>query len=179
MYRLFGPASDLLYVGITNDIRRRFQAHAQEKPWWPDVIRDEIVWYPTRRQALREEARAIVEENPRYNKAGRDRHRHYEPVTWEEWDSLDEWQVSAATCERTCGGTWRVVVEHPALGEVVAVVLAEGPGAAMVDAERLARVGIRQWVVERRREIGPLAEVVSFVRKPQRRPGPWIPPIAA
>lgn len=70
VYRVFNVAGALLYVGISDNPKRRFAQHHDEKYWWVDVARWEITWFPDRETALAEEARAIVEETPAYNLAG-------------------------------------------------------------------------------------------------------------
>ena len=67
LYRLYGAGDDLLYVGITGNLRVRFARHAAEKQWWPDVARRTVEWLPSWGEALKAEAAAIRAENPRYN----------------------------------------------------------------------------------------------------------------
>ena len=66
-----------LYVGITNDIERRFLEHSgqsrEPKKWWwdeADHAHVTITWYSTRRQALAVEARLIRQLRPPGNKLG-------------------------------------------------------------------------------------------------------------
>lgn len=70
VYRLFNLDGALLYIGITDNPKRRFAQHAQDKGWWYLVVRWVVEWYPNRDAALAEEARAIREEVPAYNIAG-------------------------------------------------------------------------------------------------------------
>lgn len=70
LYRLFDADGNLLYVGITGDLRGRFAKHAAEKPWWNQVARKTVTWYGSRSGALLAEAAAIADEQPRYNIAG-------------------------------------------------------------------------------------------------------------
>lgn len=37
VYHLFDARGSLLYVGVTDLPRRRFQQHRRKKSWWPDV----------------------------------------------------------------------------------------------------------------------------------------------
>lgn len=83
LYRLFGAANDLLYVGITDSPRIRFAEHAKDKPWWPDVVRKTVTWCDDRKAACAAELAAIRDEGPAHNIAGKgetvhgkDRHRH-------------------------------------------------------------------------------------------------------
>lgn len=71
VYRAFNVAGALLYVGVSDHPKRRFQQHATDKYWWrQDVSRWEVAWFPDREAALAEEARAIHDETPAYNIAG-------------------------------------------------------------------------------------------------------------
>ena len=66
VYRLFNESDDLLYVGISNNIKRRFTEHSC-KPWFADVARSHVQEFPTRKSALVHEALAIVSECPTHN----------------------------------------------------------------------------------------------------------------
>ncbi|MFJ1606977.1 GIY-YIG nuclease family protein [Streptomyces sp. NPDC088253] len=70
LYRLFGRAGELLYVGVTSDPRTRWAQHKAEKPWWPDVHRYTLEWRSSRDAALKEEAEVIVRERPAHNVMG-------------------------------------------------------------------------------------------------------------
>lgn len=66
-----------LYVGITNNLERRFLEHAGQsrdpKKWWWDEADHErvtVTWYSTRREALKVEARLIERLRPPGNKVG-------------------------------------------------------------------------------------------------------------
>lgn len=78
LYRLYGdfrPAAGtmvtetdaLLYVGISDDVDRRFSQHAKGKWWWPDVRRHVVETYPDRELAETAEALAIRRDRPRHN----------------------------------------------------------------------------------------------------------------
>lgn len=67
VYLLYGVNDDLLYVGITGNLKSRFQAHALDKEWWPEVDRAEYHHLPTRSMAQRAEAGLIRDLAPRYN----------------------------------------------------------------------------------------------------------------
>jgi predicted GIY-YIG superfamily endonuclease len=70
LYRLFNVAGALLYVGISDAPKRRFQEHAESKRWWYLVSRWTVTWYPDRATATAAEASAIITEVPAYNVAG-------------------------------------------------------------------------------------------------------------
>lgn len=68
IYRLYDSADQLLYVGITEDIKDRFGRHAMTKAWWSSVARKDVTWIVTSwSQALRLEKTIIREEQPKYN----------------------------------------------------------------------------------------------------------------
>jgi hypothetical protein len=70
LYRLFDGEHQLLYVGIGETAASRWRDHRANKPWWDDVVRAEVVWYPTRGEAEAEELRVIKTERPLYNVMG-------------------------------------------------------------------------------------------------------------
>jgi hypothetical protein len=65
VYRLFDGDGQLLYVGSTNNPRRRWQALRSSKEWWPEVTRREVEWHSG--DVWRIEARVIQQEHPLYN----------------------------------------------------------------------------------------------------------------
>ena len=69
VYYFYDVQGNLLYVGITNDIKRRWAQHAEDKPWWHLVARKEKVLYSTRQEAERVEAHQIRTHRPMYNRA--------------------------------------------------------------------------------------------------------------
>jgi predicted GIY-YIG superfamily endonuclease len=64
LYRLYGEDGQLLYVGITRAPGPRMTQHASVQPWWGEVARKTMVWYPTRAHACQAEASAIRKEHP-------------------------------------------------------------------------------------------------------------------
>ena len=71
VYRWYDARDRLLYVGITDEPKRRWQRHAKLSAWWPDAVRRVMVWYDDRPTAELEEKRAIAEESPVHNKVGK------------------------------------------------------------------------------------------------------------
>lgn len=67
VYRFYAADDTLLYVGVTQRIGTRWTNHEKEKPWWPQVARQAVVWYDTRVEALAVETEAIKTELPKYN----------------------------------------------------------------------------------------------------------------
>ena len=59
LYRIFGDADLLLYIGISNDFGRRWKQHAKKQPWWPEKRRMTTEWYDSRDDAERAEEAAI------------------------------------------------------------------------------------------------------------------------
>lgn len=73
LYRLYDKNETLLYVGITSELRRRYQQHAESKAWWSKVAVRDAEWLPSRTQALRAEGIAIRREKPKFNVQGTSR----------------------------------------------------------------------------------------------------------
>jgi hypothetical protein len=69
LYRLFGTAGVLLYVGISRNPAARWAQHAADKTWWPQVVKKTVVMYGSRREAEVAEGRAIRSESPAHNLA--------------------------------------------------------------------------------------------------------------
>lgn len=67
LYRFFGADDQLLYVGITDQPGRRWDAHMRLQPWWPQVQRQTAEWHPSREAAIDAEIAAIRNEGPRHN----------------------------------------------------------------------------------------------------------------
>lgn len=70
LYRLFNSGGDLIYVGITKDIRSRFRQHSHESPWWREVADCRTEFHPDRRTLELVEKAEIATLRPRYNKRG-------------------------------------------------------------------------------------------------------------
>lgn len=61
-----------IYVGVTNNPRRRFAEHARKWWWWAvDLRLSEIIGYPTRQEAESAERQMIHDYQPAMNRAGR------------------------------------------------------------------------------------------------------------
>lgn len=75
LYRIWGEADLLLYIGVSKNFGQRWKQHAKEQPWWDEMKRltaDE--WFEYRSEAEEAEEAAIKAERPQYNK------RHLVPV---------------------------------------------------------------------------------------------------
>lgn len=67
MYRIYDGDDQLLYIGITVDIKTRLNHH-RKKPWWQEVARIDVDdAYLDRASALEAETLAIGTENPTWN----------------------------------------------------------------------------------------------------------------
>jgi predicted GIY-YIG superfamily endonuclease len=71
VYRLFDADDRLLYVGCSESMRTRLNAHRCEKDWFPTVTRTTVQGFPTREEALAAELAAIRSEAPVHNVKGK------------------------------------------------------------------------------------------------------------
>lgn len=69
VYRLWDDAGKLLYVGVTGNLGRRLDNHA-EKRWFLRVSSITLEWFRDRDTAEEAEVAAIRDEEPEYNVAG-------------------------------------------------------------------------------------------------------------
>lgn len=67
VYRFYAADGSLIYVGITNSLQARFLRHSEGKPWWPEVARKTVRWYPTRVEAATAEDAVLIALSPRFN----------------------------------------------------------------------------------------------------------------
>lgn len=67
VYRLYDRRATLLYVGLTTQGRDRFDGHARDKAWWPDVENFSVKLYRTEDEARGAERAAIERERPVHN----------------------------------------------------------------------------------------------------------------
>src|ERR1700733_9621020 len=91
LYRFYDNRETLLYVGISNDPRRRQSEH-KKKPWYPHVRHQATTWYDTEREARRAETRAIRRECQEFNVAGAVR-----PASARFTIHIARWAVAGAT----------------------------------------------------------------------------------
>lgn len=76
VYRAYGEADHLLYVGCTDHVEKRRKAHSRAAEWYPLAVQWTYEEYPTRADALAAETKAIRTEHPEWNIAGADSSRH-------------------------------------------------------------------------------------------------------
>ena len=69
VYRLYGPADIILYIGCSKNPYARLHSHAHKNrhTWWPYVERREIDWHPNYREAHRAETRQLHLHRPLCN----------------------------------------------------------------------------------------------------------------
>jgi predicted GIY-YIG superfamily endonuclease len=79
VYRLFDTDDRLLYVGCSDDVHMRLNAHRCTQDWFPAVTRTTVEKFPTREEALAAELTAIRTENPIHNVKGKVREK--QPMT--------------------------------------------------------------------------------------------------
>ena len=60
--------TELLYVGYTRWLKRRFGEHRRGKPWWPEVTRTHAEPFATEDEARQREKELWAAERPKYNK---------------------------------------------------------------------------------------------------------------
>ena len=68
VYRCYDANDNLLYVGMSVQVQTRLARHLNGTPWWGLVAEVRITRFPTWRNALEAEARAIADEKPLYNR---------------------------------------------------------------------------------------------------------------
>lgn len=67
LYRYFAKSGELLYVGITDQQKRRHSSHKTEKTWASEIDSVETTEFPTRAEARAAEESAIRTERPTHN----------------------------------------------------------------------------------------------------------------
>lgn len=67
LYRVFGAAGKLLYIGISQNPDVRFGQHSQAKSWWNQVADRQVEWHESRAEAAKAEKAAIKAEQPYWN----------------------------------------------------------------------------------------------------------------
>lgn len=68
VYRLIDADDLVVYVGTTNNIKRRIADHKSNKPWINEVVRVKGSTFQDKGKAAAEERRLIKKLQPKYNK---------------------------------------------------------------------------------------------------------------
>jgi excinuclease UvrABC nuclease subunit len=68
VYRVFSKENELLYIGVTKDLKHRISNHKSSKNWWHEVSRIDEECFDDRISAMKAELNAIKNECPKYNK---------------------------------------------------------------------------------------------------------------
>ena len=109
VYRHFGAAGELLYVGVSNDALRRLCQHKDRSHWFEQIARVDVCWLDTRHSALAAEATAIANESPRWNvqrpraRAPLDEQRRLAAVRHLRSGRLDGWYSGRGVAEHMVG----------------------------------------------------------------------------
>ncbi len=101
LYRHWNAAGELLYVGVTKNLAKRFSTHQSSARWFDDIAKVTSELFPTLEEARAAEARAIREERPAHNYAGAhcDKRRainigHLNDIMEGRWrENRDAWRV--------------------------------------------------------------------------------------
>lgn len=67
LYRIYADDGELLYIGISANIVRRFANHRQWRDWWWQASRIDLEHFNTAAAAEDAERRAILTERPTHN----------------------------------------------------------------------------------------------------------------
>jgi predicted GIY-YIG superfamily endonuclease len=70
LYRCYDEAGELLYVGISDDWRKRLRDHENDSPWFDRAETLTLQHWPDREAAIEAETLAIREERPCWNRIG-------------------------------------------------------------------------------------------------------------
>ena len=68
VYKIYDKDKNLLYIGSSMLVITRINNHASTKDWWNDVNSIQVSHFADKTTALKEESKAIKNENPLYNR---------------------------------------------------------------------------------------------------------------
>nr|WP_278101138.1 GIY-YIG nuclease family protein [Microbacterium proteolyticum] len=68
VYHVCDEQHRLLYVGMSANVFKRMREHKKYAGWWPIAYDGYVIQYATREQATAEEARAIRDGRPIFNR---------------------------------------------------------------------------------------------------------------
>lgn len=70
LYRLYDAEHDLLYIGISAQLEKRFREHEHSRTWWHCVKYVDLTWFDSFPEARKAEKAAHLSERPPYNGMG-------------------------------------------------------------------------------------------------------------
>lgn len=82
LYRLHDATGAVIYIGIASNPFTRWEQHAADKAWWPDVVTREIEWFPTREEAEDTESAEVNIRSPKWNS------RHHVSLGRDSWKTI-------------------------------------------------------------------------------------------
>lgn len=107
LYRHFDAEGALLYVGISLSAVQRLSQHKSGSKWFEQIRRVTIEWHDSREKALRAEATAISQENPRHNlqRPAKPKVEPNRPMAVRHLKSgrIDGWYMRPGDAEHICG----------------------------------------------------------------------------
>ena len=118
VYKHFHAGDVLAYVGCSKNPDARHDQHLASSPWFLDVVRTEVTWFPSRKEALAAEAAAIAAEKPLFNKVHKA--KDAEPAISQGWFRLglkaqiDACDTTVAEISRKTGVSRDVINKLPA-----------------------------------------------------------------
>jgi predicted GIY-YIG superfamily endonuclease len=83
VYEAYDAFGNLLYVGITNNLKRRLKEHQSRAKWWNQQTEVRHTLYPSRDEAKEQESRVIANRSPVFNIAETDKHADAVRVSWQ------------------------------------------------------------------------------------------------
>lgn len=105
LYRVFDAEKQLLYIGITENLKDRFNGHSHQSGWFNAADSLAVEWYESRGLALKAESRAIRAELPPWNREGLPRRKDAEQMSAARPPAdmtvltNDEWATFLQQCE--------------------------------------------------------------------------------
>jgi hypothetical protein len=91
LYRCYGLDGTLMYIGQTNNLKRRIAHHRSQSPWWFAVENIAIEQHRNRRTLRQNELRAITKEWPFFNQHGKGYRQVLAIGLSDRWPGLPLW----------------------------------------------------------------------------------------
>lgn len=82
VYEAYDAFGNLLYVGITNNLKRRLKEHSASSKWWTQQTEIKHTLHSSRYEALKEESYIIAHRSPVFNIAQTDKHAEAVRASW-------------------------------------------------------------------------------------------------